>query len=123
MAVPSAEELDRYRETCRRRDQQARRVQERMHRDGRAAAQRAATLLRTEFDVDRVVLFGSVARGAYLGPRSDVDVAVEGLPAGLHAQAVDRVQGVAGRARIDLVRIEQCSASLRKAIETTGMEL
>lgn len=123
MAVPSAEELERYRETCRRRDEQARQAQKQMHRDGRAAARRAANLLRAEFDVDRIVLFGSVARGAYLGPRSDVDVAVEGLAAGQHAQAVDRVQSVAGRARIDLVRFEQCSASLRKAIETTGVEL
>ena len=94
-----------------------------LHREGRAAAQCAADLLRAEFDVERVVLFGSVARGAYLGPRSDVDLAVEGLEAQAHAQAVDRVQDVAGHAWIDLVRIEQGSGSLRQAIETTGIGL
>ena len=123
MTVPSADALEQYRATCRQRDAEAQRHQEQMHREGRRAARRAADLLRDEFDVDRVVLFGSVARDAYLGPRSDVDVAVEGLAARNHAEAVDRVQDVAGRARIDLVRTEQCSASLKKALETTGVEL
>jgi len=121
--VPSPDQLEPYRATCRRRDAAARQQQGQLHREGQAAAQRAADLLRAEFDVDRVVLFGSVARGAYLGPRSDVDLAVAGLAARAHARAVDRVQDVAGRARIDLVRIEQGSESLRQAIETTGIEL
>jgi predicted nucleotidyltransferase len=106
MAVPSAEELERYRDTCRRRDQQARQDQKRMHRDGRAAAQRAATLLRTEFDVDRVVLFGSVAQGAYLGPRSDVAVAVEGLFEEI-AREVDRSVPIAA----SVTSFETCTRS------------
>lgn len=123
MPSVSEDELDRYRATCRKRDDEARRRQKRAHRDARMAARRAAAILRAEFGVDRVVLFGSVARTAYLGPRSDIDLAVEGLPARDHARAVDRVQGASEERRIDLVRIEQCSLSLKTDISADGIDL
>ena len=121
--MPTKDELERYRATCRARDEEARRYQARAHRTARAAARRAATILRTDFGVDRVVLFGSVARTAYLGPRSDIDLAVEGLSAGAHARAVDRIQEASEGRRIDLVRIEQCSPSLKTDISTHGVDL
>ena len=123
MPSVSEDELDRYRATCRKRDDEARRRQMRAHQDAHAVARRAAAILRAEFGVDRVVLFGSVARGAYLGPRSDIDLAVEGLPARDHARAVDRVQEAADGRRVDLVRVEQCSPSLKEEIITEGVDL
>ena len=123
MPSVSEEELDRYRATCRKRDEEARRHQKRAHRDARGAARRAAAILRTEFGVGRVVLFGSVARGAFLGPHSDIDLAVDGLSARDHARAVDRVQEASEERRIDLVRIEQCSPSLKTDLSADGIEL
>lgn len=123
MPSVSEDELDRYRATCRKRDDEARRRQTRAHREAHAAARRAAAILRAEFGVDRVVLFGSVARGAFLGPRSDIDLAVEGLPARDHAWAVDRVQEASEERRVDLVRIEQSSPSLKTDLSADGIEL
>jgi len=121
--MPTNDELERYRATCRARDEEARRDQARAHRTARTAARRAAEILRAEFGVDRVVLFGSVARAAFLGPRSDIDLAVEGLSAGAHARAVDRIQEASAGRRIDLIRIEQCSPSLNADISTNGVDL
>lgn len=125
MSTPdvSEEELERYRATRRRRDEKARRDQKRAVREARVAAHQAAVILREHFAVERVVLFGSIARDEYLGPRSDVDLAVEGLPARDYAWAVDHVQEASPRRRIDLVRIEQCSSSMTKEILNDGVEL
>ncbi|MFB6248515.1 MAG: nucleotidyltransferase family protein [Salinibacter sp.] len=123
MPSVSKDELERYRATCRKRDDEARRRQTQAHRDARTAARRAAAILRAEFGVGRVVLFGSVAREAFLGPRSDIDLAVEGLSARDHARAVDRVQEASEEWRVDLVRIEQCSSSLKTDLSADGIEL
>jgi hypothetical protein len=48
---------------------------------------------------------------------------VEGLPARDHARAVDRVQEAADGRRVDLVRIEQCSPSLKTDLSADGIEL
>jgi predicted nucleotidyltransferase len=45
------------------------------------AARRAAEILRAEFGVQRVILFGSLATGSWFHRRSDIDLAVEGLDA------------------------------------------
>ena len=55
-------------------------TQEREAEQRRAAAWSTARLLREEFGATRVVAFGSLAHGAWFGPRSDIDLAVEGIP-------------------------------------------
>jgi len=115
--------MEAYRATCRRRDEAERRRQHKVQQAGRTAAQRVAVYLRETFDVERVVLFGSLARTEELGPHSDVDVAVAGLSPDEYYQAVARVQRIAGEWTIDLVRLEQCAPSLRIRIDTEGRPL
>lgn len=45
-----------------------------------ARAHEAGQAIKTEFGARRVVLFGSLAHGAWFGAPSDIDLAVEGLP-------------------------------------------
>jgi predicted nucleotidyltransferase len=73
-------------------------------RDIRAAVPLVADVLVREFGVHRVVLFGSVARGA-ARPDSDIDIALEGLPPGQTFHAMARAAEVAGR-NVDLVPME-----------------
>jgi predicted nucleotidyltransferase len=115
--------LSTYRETMRRREARARRAQELRRQKARATARRVARFLRDEYGASRVVLFGSMARGGRLGPRSDVDLAVWGLDAEDYYEAVGRVQDVDGNARVDLVRMEDASDSLRKEVRREGGEL
>ncbi|MGQ9554223.1 MAG: nucleotidyltransferase family protein [Anaerolineae bacterium] len=52
-----------------------------------AQARQAAAMLKSEFGAKRVVLFGSLAHGAWFTPDSDVDMAVEGLSGERYWQA------------------------------------
>jgi predicted nucleotidyltransferase len=122
MAV-SEKDLEAYRATCRRRDAEERRRQREARQAGGEAARRAAALLREQFGAERVVLFGSLAREEPLGPRSDVDLAVEGLSTDTYYQAVAHTQRVAGEWTVDLVRLERCDSSLRERIKQEGIAL
>lgn len=71
----------------------------------------------------RVVLFGSLARGYGFGDNSDVDLAVEDLPAGTYWQAWRLAEEVLGGLQVDLIALERASGPLRRAIERDGVEL
>lgn len=62
----------------------------------------------------RVVLFGSLATGP-VHARSDIDLAVEGLPADRYWEALAQL-GALAPAPVDLVRLEDASPALRDAI-------
>ena len=119
----SDEALARYRETCRRRDATARVRQEEARRTARREARAAAALLHADFEAERVVLFGSVARNERLSPHSDLDLAVTGLSGLDYYRAVARVQSVSETRSVDLIRLESCRPSLRETIQETGIEL
>jgi len=78
---------------------------------------RATALLASRPGVRRVWLFGRAGRpGARLDWRSDLDFAVEGLPAPLHAGTWADLDGVLN-VPVDLVRWEEASPLLRAEIE------
>jgi len=116
--------LASYRDTMRRRGAQARREQEQRRRRAQETARHVAEYLRRAYGVDRVVLFGSMDGDEVpLGPRSDIDLAVEGLEKAGDFEAVARVQDEAAPFPVDLVRLEQCPASLREAVRREGREI
>lgn len=108
----------------RRRGEEARREQEARRRRARKTARRVADYLRRTYDADRVVLFGSMAEEEVpLSARSDIDLAVWGLDKMDYFEAVARVQDEAAPFQVDLVRVEQCPASLREVIQREGREI
>ncbi|WP_146031926.1 hypothetical protein [Salinibacter ruber] len=58
-----------------------------------------------------------------LGPQSDIDLAVRGLDRADYFEAVARVQDEAVPFQVDLVRLEQCPASLRDVVRREGREI
>jgi predicted nucleotidyltransferase len=80
---------------------------------------RAVRLLAPIPGVRRIWLFGGAARERRLDWRSDLDFAVEGLPAGDLFGTWSRLDH-AMRGPVDLVRIEDASPLLRKEILTHG---
>ncbi|MFB6232147.1 MAG: nucleotidyltransferase family protein [Salinibacter sp.] len=121
MPIPD-QALDRYRQTLRRRDAEARVRQEETYRRAWDDARRAASVLKEEFEAERVLLFGSVAREERLSPHSDLDLAVEGLPPMEYDRAVARLQSVSSQRSVDLVSLGSCPDSLRQTIQDTGIE-
>jgi predicted nucleotidyltransferase len=70
--------------------------------------------------VRRVWLFGSVAKGRRPDFRSDIDFAVEGLPATAHCRALSQIDAVVSLPA-DLVRWEDADQVLREQISEWGI--
>ncbi|MBI2901888.1 MAG: nucleotidyltransferase domain-containing protein [Planctomycetes bacterium] len=93
-------------------------------RDARDAALRAAAVLRERFGARRVVLFGSALLPERFDPaRSDLDLAVEGLPWRRYFEAIEAVRRAAEPFRVDLKEIEVAPQELRESIEAEGLVL
>jgi len=81
-------------------------------------AERCATLLRGQFGARRVVLFGSAAGDAPWHSRSDLDLAVEGLPPEKHWQALNACyELLPPELTLDLIPLESAWPELRARIE------
>jgi predicted nucleotidyltransferase len=86
-------------------------------------ARRAAHLLREEFGATRVIAFGSLVHNAWFGSRSDIDLAVEGIPAEAFWRAWCALDRLDPAVNIDLIAIEAASDSLRDEIVHQGVAL
>lgn len=90
--------------------------------EARRVASILARELQSRFEAERVVLFGSLARGEFSG-RSDIDLAVWGIPPGEFYRAVAFATGYSKVWEVDLVDAEDCSEALRRNIEQEGVAL
>lgn len=86
-------------------------------------ARKAAELLRREFGVKKVILFGSLARHGGFTHFSDIDIAARGIPPTRFFEAVGAVTGMSAEFKIDLMDLETCSSSMRENIEKDGKDL
>ena len=90
---------------------------------GWQVAYQAAQLLKKQFAVHKVVLFGSLLNVQQMYSHSDIDLAAWGLAEDLYYQAVAQLQDLDPNFSIDLVQIESASPVLKSTILTTGIEL
>ena len=89
--------------------------------DKLALARQAARLL-YQNGARQVWVFGSVARGRKQDFRSDIDLAVEGLPGHLHLDMLGAMMELFP-CPVDLVRMEKASPRLRENIVRFGVAL
>jgi predicted nucleotidyltransferase len=80
---------------------------------------RAVEFLSTWPGVHRIWLFGSAAKGRRLDWRSDIDLAVEGLPESERYRAWSELDSRL-EVPVDLVLLEKADPALRKEILTWG---
>ncbi len=102
-----------------RRVERVHRLREEHRTRGRAASLRVAAWLSREPGVQRVILFGSLTAGGIVHEHSDIDIAVEGLPADREALAWRAIRDLA-EMPVDLLRLESLPAAFRKRIEQDG---
>jgi uncharacterized protein len=86
------------------------------------SARRAATVLRDQFGARRVIAFGSLVRSGPFDDRSDVDLAIEGVPPGQFFRAGAAAAAVC-HLELDIVDLADCSPRLREAILSEGVPL
>ena len=98
--------------------------QARMRMDkARQVASRAAAVLKTEFSVERVVVFGSLVDPELFHNRSDIDLAVWGIKERDYSRAVGVLQSIDPEFSIDLIVFEDAVAGLQRTILRNGVEL
>lgn len=88
-----------------------------------ARLRKVAEVLRSQFGVERVVLFGSLAHEAWYDPGSDVDLAVWGLAHHAYWQAWGAVEEIIKDRTVDLIQFESAPRPLQTAIERKSVEL
>lgn len=122
-AQVSVEEMAQYRETARRRlkAEQAQRMS--CHAQGWELARQAADLLRREYGVERVSVFGSLLAPDRFSVTSDIDLAAWGLTSRNWLRAIVAVQDLSTDIEINLVDVECCSPEFRAVIEREGAPL
>ena len=86
-------------------------------------AQRAAAILKEQFGVQKVVIFGSALRIKRFHQRSDIDLAIWGLDEKVYYRAVARLLDIEPTISVDLVEAEFASPALLKVIEQEGVTL
>lgn len=118
----SPAELDVYRKALRNRKRVKPLASARLTR-ARKVARKAASILRKQFGVEDVVLFGSVVKPVLFHSRSDVDVAVWGLDERLYFRAVGVLQSIDPEISVDLIPFETASPALQEVILRDGKPL
>lgn len=119
----SVTQFDEYvaharRRTCDRQQQMYQRQQA-----GLTQAKAAAELLKQEFGVKDVLLFGSLLMLELVHPDSDIDLAVWGLNHDRYCEALGTLLCTTKGFNVDLVMLETAPSSLLDCITTQGVRL
>lgn len=85
--------------------------------------QKAAVVLKSDFGVQRVVLFGSLAHASWFSPDADVDLAVAGLRTEDYWQAWRVVEEIIDDRSVDFIDLATAGTSVLQAIQRHGIEL
>lgn len=86
-------------------------------------ARKAAKILKAEFGVKKVVLFGSLLHPALFHDRSDVDLAVWGLSGRAYYRAASVLLDIEPSISVDLVAFEDTRPALQAVILKEGRKL
>ena len=119
----STSKLDEYRKTAMRRQKVRISKAKNRREKGWKLARKAAKLLRTQFQVKRVAVFGSLLHEARFTRWSDIDIAVWGLSPDQTFRAIGAVMDLDSSMELNLVDVNTCSCSLLKAIEQEAVDI
>jgi predicted nucleotidyltransferase len=88
-----------------------------------ASARQAAEVLRRRFGAETVFAFGSLVRGGTFDERSDVDLAVRGVPPQDFFRASAAAAAAVCEFDLDLIDLDDCSPALREQVQREGVGL
>lgn len=117
------EKMAEYRAGVRRREATRQATLDQRFELGWRLARQGAGILKTEFHAQKVVVFGSLVKRQRFFERSDIDLAVWGIPEHLYLRALGKLLDLTTEFSIDLVRIEEARDPIRQAVEAEGIEL
>lgn len=91
--------------------------------DAWQVARKAARILKTEFDVKKLMVFGSLLHPALFHDQSDVDLAVWGLSGRAYYRAVSVLLDIQPSISVDLIAFEDARPALQAVILREGQGL
>ena len=87
-------------------------------------AKKVGSVLKSDFNAERTILFGSLTDPNRFNKNSDIDLAVSGIPDERFYAAVGAITGIVRNFKIDIVDLNDCKDYLKKAIaEKEGIEI
>ncbi|MFN8592283.1 MAG: hypothetical protein U0031_12560 [Thermomicrobiales bacterium] len=86
-------------------------------------ARQAARELRAVYDVERVVVFGSLARPGHFTLWSDIDIAAWGLKPEATFRAIGTAMDCSAEFAVNLVDVTMCPSALLESIEREGVDV
>lgn len=95
---------------------------QRLQQEAWSSARQVAGILYQQFGARQVVAFGSLLRPGRFDDRSDIDLAVAGIPAA-HFFRAWAAAGAGCPFELDLVDLADCAPTLRVHIEQEGVLL
>jgi len=121
--IISPEAMAEYKQSARLREDGRRAASEKRRSLAWPIARAAADLLKRQFGARRVILYGSVAHGHWFGPRSDIDLAEDGISPADFWRAWSALDSIAQGFEINLIALESATESLRRVIAQEGVDL
>ncbi len=91
-------------------------------KQAKKVARHAALILKKQFGVKKIVLFGSIIHPGLFHSHSDIDIAIWGLKGREYYRAVGILQGLDPDISIDLIAFENATPSLQDVIRREGRE-
>ena len=119
----SPEELNQYRLRLNDHFQNRDPVDEALLHRAWQTAHEVAALLYENFGATQVAVFGSLAERDWFSRRSDIDIAVWGIPSNRYFRAVAETISLSREFKIDLVRFESCKDRFRKRVQSQAVPI
>ncbi len=119
----SPDKIAHYRQAALQRQKQEEAELSRRRQLAWQIARQAAQLLRQEFNVSRVVVFGSLARQGSFNRWSDIDIAAWGIAPENTFRAIGAMMDLQAEISVNLVDVNTARPSLLAAIERDGISV
>lgn len=119
----SPEKMAEYRAGARKREAERQAALDKRFELGWQLARQGVDILRSQFGAAKVVVFGSLVDRQLFHQRSDIDLAVWGVPEADYLRALGRLLDLSTEFSFDLVLVEEAPERLRQRIERDGMEI
>lgn len=122
LAIPP-EKMEAYRQAVRLRDLARQEQLQQRHQQAWQIAEKGAHLLKEQYGAEKVAAFGSLVHPDLFFERSDIDLAVWGIPENVYLRALANLMDLTTEFAIDLVRVEEARLSIKAAIDQEGVLL
>lgn len=119
----TSENIIKYRQTAQKNWEKTKKERQLRKEKAWILAKQGANLLKEQFKVSKVVVFGSLIREDCFTPWSDIDIAAWGISPQDTFRAMEAVKDLDQDIEINLVDIETCSKNLKLNIEKDGILL